>query len=155
MEYVYISKEGLENLKKELHKLKYKIRPAVSQKVASAREQGDLKENAEYHAAREELSLTETKVQQLQDRIARARIVEEDEIGRDEISILNKVRLLDLKREKEIVYTLVSEDEADIKQKKISIASPVAKGLLGRKKGEIAEIQVPAGLLRYKILAIE
>lgn len=155
MEYVYISKEGLENLKKELHELKYKIRPAVSQKVASAREQGDLKENAEYHAAREELSLTETKVQQLQDRIARARIVEEDEIGRDEISILNKVRLLDLKREKEIVYTLVSEDEADIKQKKISIASPVAKGLLGRKKGEIAEIQVPAGLLRYKILAIE
>jgi len=155
LEYVYISKEGLENLKKELHELKYKIRPAVSQKVASAREQGDLKENAEYHAAREELSLTETKVQQLQDRIARARIVEEDEIGRDEISILNKVRLLDLKREKEIVYTLVSEDEADIKQKKISIASPVAKGLLGRKKGEIAEIQVPAGLLRYKILAIE
>ena len=155
MEYVYISKEGLENLKKELHELKYKIRPAVSQKVASAREQGDLKENAEYHAAREELSLTETKVQQLQDRIARARIVEQDEIGRDEISILNKVRLLDLKREKEIVYTLVSEDEADIKQKKISIASPVAKGLLGRKKGEIAEIQVPAGLLRYKILAIE
>jgi len=155
LEYVYISKEGLENLKKELHELKYKIRPAVSQKVASAREQGDLKENAEYHAAREELSLTETKVQQLQDRIARARIVEQDEIGRDEISILNKVRLLDLKREKEIVYTLVSEDEADIKQKKISIASPVAKGLLGRKKGEIAEIQVPAGLLRYKILAIE
>jgi len=155
LEYVYISKEGLENLKKELHELKYKIRPAISQKVASAREQGDLKENAEYHAAREELSLTETKVQQLQDRVARARIVEEDEIGTDEISILNKVRLLDLKREKEIVYTLVSEDEADIKQKKISVASPVAKGLLGLKKGEVAEIQVPAGLLRYKILAIE
>ena len=155
MEYVYISKEGLENLKKELHELKYKTRPAISQKVASAREQGDLKENAEYHAAREELSLTESKVQQLQDRVARARIVEEDDIGTDEISILNKVRLLDLKREKEIVYTLVSEDEADIKQKKISVASPVAKGLLGLKKGEIAEIQVPAGLLRYKILAIE
>jgi len=155
LEYVYISKEGLENLKKELHELKYKIRPAISQKVASAREQGDLKENAEYHAAREELSLTESKVQQLQDRVARARIVEEDDIGTDEISILNKVRLLDLKREKEIVYTLVSEDEADIKQKKISVASPVAKGLLGLKKGEVAEIQVPAGLLRYKILAIE
>lgn len=155
MEYVYISKEGLEKLKQELHELKYKTRPAISQKVASAREQGDLKENAEYHAAREELSLTETKVQQLQDRIARARIVEEDEIGKDEISILNKVRLQDLKREKEIVYTLVSEDEADIKEKKISIASPVAKGLLGKKVGDVAEIQVPAGLLRYKVLAIE
>ncbi len=155
MEYVYVSKEGLEKLKEELHELKYKKRPAISQKVAAAREQGDLKENAEYHAAREELSLAETRLQHLQDRIARARIIEADEIGKDEVSILNKVRLQDLKREKEIVYTLVSEDEADIKLKKISIASPVAKGLLGKKVGDIAEIQVPAGLLRYKVLAIE
>lgn len=155
MEYVYLTKEGLENLKNELHKLKYTIRPSISQKVATAREQGDLKENAEYHAAREELSMVETKVLQLQDRIARARVIESNDINTDEISILNTVRLQDLKRDKEIVYTLVAVEEADIRQKKISIASPVGKGLLGKKVGEIVEIQVPAGILRYKVLAIE
>ncbi len=155
MEYVYLTAEGLENLKNTLHELKYVKRPEISQKVATARDHGDLKENAEYHAAREELSLIETKIQDMQDRLARARLIDASEINTEEVSILNTVKVKDLKRGKEYRYILVSAEEADIKQDKISIASPVGKGLLGKKVGDIAEIQVPAGLLRYEILSIE
>lgn len=155
MEFVYLTQEGLDNLKSELHELKYKKRPMISQKVATARDHGDLKENAEYHAAREELSFVETKIQQLQDRVARARVINEDEISNEDVSILNTVTVKDLKRNKNYKYTLVSADEADIKQDKISISSPVGKGLLGKKVGDIAEIQVPAGLLKYEIVAID
>ncbi len=155
MEYVYLTESGLKKLKEELHDLKYKIRPDISKKVATARELGDLKENAEYHAAREELSLTETKIQQLQDRIARARIIDEKDRDTERVSILTTTKVLDLKRNKEYEYTLVSADEADIKNNKISISSPVGKGLLGKKVGDVAEIQVPAGILQYKIISIE
>ena len=155
MEYVYLTESGLKKLKEELHDLKYKIRPGISQKVATARELGDLKENAEYHAAREELSLAETKIQQLQDRIARARIIDENDRDTGQVSILTTVTVLDLKRKKEYEYTLVSADEADIKNNKISISSPVGKGLLGKKVDEVAEIQVPAGILKYKIISIK
>jgi len=154
VEFVYLTAEGLENLKKELHELKYVKRREVSNKVATARDHGDLKENAEYHAAREELSLVETKVQILQDRIARARIVDEEEITTDQVSILTQVRIEDQKSKKKFNYTLVSDDEANFKEGKISIASPVGKGLLGKKVGELAEINVPAGILKYKILSI-
>jgi len=155
LEYIYLTENGLKKLKEELHNLKYKIRPGISQKVATARELGDLKENAEYHAAREELSLAETKIQQLQDRIARARIIDENDRDTNQVSILTTVTVLDIKRKKEYEYTLVSADEADIKSNKISISSPVGKGLLGKKVGEVAEIQVPAGILQYKIVSIE
>jgi len=155
LDYIYLTQEGLDNLKKELHELKYKIRPQISQKVATAREHGDLKENAEYHAAREELSMAESKIQQLQDQIARARVIDESEINTEEVSILNTVTVEDLRRNKQYVYRLVSAEEADFKQNKISITSPVGKGLLGKKVGEVAEIQVPAGVLKYKILSIE
>jgi len=155
LDYIYLTQEGLDNLKKELHELKYKIRPQISQKVATAREHGDLKENAEYHAAREELSMAETKIQQLQDQIARARVIDESEINTDEVSILNTVKVEDLRRKKQYVYMLVSAEEADFKKNKISISSPVGKGLLGKKVGDVAEIQAPAGVLRYKILSIE
>ncbi|NOX90623.1 MAG: transcription elongation factor GreA [Calditrichaeota bacterium] len=155
MDYVYLTKEGLEKLKKDLHELKYKIRPQISQKVATAREHGDLKENAEYHAAREELSMVESKVHELESKIARARVISNDEIGTDTVSILNTVTLEDLNRGKKLSYTLVSVEEADFKQNKISITSPVGRALLGRKVGEVVEIQVPAGMLKYKILSIE
>ncbi len=155
MDYVYLTKEGLEKLKKDLHELKYKIRPQISQKVATAREHGDLKENAEYHAAREELSMVESKVHELESKIARARVINNDEIGTDTVSILNTVTLEDLNRGKKLSYTLVSVEEADFKQNKISITSPVGRALLGRKVGEVVEIQVPAGMLKYKILSIE
>ena len=154
MEFVYLTAEGLEKLKNELHEYKYVKRSEASQKVATARDHGDLKENAEYHAAREELSHVETKVQILQDRIARARIVEEKDISTDQASILTMVTVQDQKTKKEFNYILVSDDEANFKEGKISIASPVGKGLLGNKVGEIAEITVPAGVLRYKLLSI-
>lgn len=154
MDFIYLTKEGLQRLKKELHDIKFKQRPVVSQKIASAREHGDLKENAEYHAAREELSLLETKVHQLQDKIARARIIDENNITTEEVSILNTVKVEDLRRNKHYEYTLVSAEEADIKQNKISVASPVGKGLLGKKVGDVIDIPVPAGILEYKIISI-
>ena len=155
MDFVYLTKDGLNKLKEELNELKYKKRPAISQKVATAREHGDLKENAEYHAAREELSMVETKIQSMQDRIARARIISEDDIQTDHVAILTTVTVEDQKTKKKYDYSLVSEDEADFKQNKISISSPVGKGLLGKKVDEIADISVPAGLLKYKILSIK
>jgi transcription elongation factor GreA len=155
LDFVYLTKDGLNKLKKELNELKYKTRPTISQKVATAREHGDLKENAEYHAAREELSLLETKIQSMQDRVARARIISEDDIQTDHVAILTTVTVEDQKSKKKYDYSLVSEDEADFKQDKISISSPVGKGLLGKKVNEIAEIPVPAGLLQYKILSIK
>jgi transcription elongation factor GreA len=154
LEYVYLTKEGLDKLKKKLHDLKFNKRPIISQKIATARDLGDLKENAEYHAAREELSLLETKLHQLQDRVARARIIDESDVSIDHVSILTSVNVQDLKRNKEYEYILVSAEESDIKKNKISIASPVGKGLLGKKVGEIAEIEAPSGILRYKILSI-
>ena len=154
MEFVYLSAKGLEKLKQELHELKYVTRPKVTEKVATAREHGDLKENAEYHAAREELSMVETKVQLLQDSVARARVIERDDISTDEIGILNVVKIRDTKTKKEFTYSIVADEEASFKDGKISIASPVGKGLLGKKIGEIAEIKVPAGLLKYEILSI-
>ncbi|MBD3226382.1 MAG: transcription elongation factor GreA [Caldithrix sp.] len=155
MEYVYLTQEGLNKLKEELHDLKYKQRPKVSQKVATARDHGDLKENAEYHAAREELSMIESKVQQLQDRIARARLLDEDEIDNEHVTILNTVEVEDQKSGKTFTYTLVSAEETNIKEGKISISSPVGKGLLKKKVGEIAEIQAPRGVLKYKIVTIK
>lgn len=155
MEYVYLTQDGLTKLQNDLHELKYKKRPLVSQKVATAREHGDLKENAEYHAAREELSFLETKIQQMQNRVAKARIIDESEINTDDVSILNTVKVKDLKRNKEYTYTLVSAEEADIKQDKISISSPVGKGLLGKAVGDVTEISVPAGILKYEIISIE
>ena len=154
MEFVYLTEEGLEKLKNSLHELKYKKRPETTQKVAAAREHGDLKENAEYHAAREELSFIETKIQQIQDRVAHARIIDETELSTDQVSILATVTIEDQKSKKQFSYTLVSDDEANFKEHKISISSPVGKGLLGKKVGEIAEIVVPAGVLHYKLLSI-
>jgi len=154
MEFVYLSAEGLEKLKNELHELKYVTRPKVTEKVSTARDHGDLKENAEYHAAREELSMVETKVQILQDRVARARVIEEDDISTNEAGLLNVVKIKDTKTKKEFKYTLVGDEEANFKEGKISVASPVGKGLLGKKVGDIAEIKVPAGLLKYEILSI-
>jgi len=155
LDFVYLTQDGLNKLKEELNELKYKKRPAISQKVATAREHGDLKENAEYHAAREELSFVETKIQSMQDRIARARIISEDDIQTDHVAILTTVTVEDQKTRKKYDYSLVSEDEADYKLNKISISSPVGKGLLGKKVQDIVEISVPAGLLNYKILSIK
>lgn len=155
MQYEYMSKESLQKLKDELHENKFKKRPIVSQKIATAREHGDLKENAEYHAAREELSLLETKIQQLQDRISRARIIKEEELPNDKVYILKTVILKDLKFDDTLEYTLVSPAEANFEENKISSASPIGKALLGKGVGDQVEVQAPAGVLKYEILEIK
>ncbi len=155
MDVIYLTEEGMEKLKAELHDLKYVKRPAISQKVATARDHGDLKENAEYHAAREELSFVETKIQQLQFRLSKARIIDSSELSTEQVTIFSRVTVKDIKRNKEIVYTLVSAEEADLKNLKISVSSPVGKGLLGKKVGEKTDIQVPAGIISYEILKID
>ncbi len=154
MQFEYMTAEGYEKIKAELHELKYRKRPEISQKVATAREHGDLKENAEYHAAREELSLVESKIQQMQDRVSRARVINEDELPSDKVYILSTVQLKNLTRKGEVEYTVVSAAEADFAQNKISVESPIGKALLGKSVGEQVEVQVPAGLLKFEILKI-
>lgn len=155
MKYEYFTKEGLEKIKETLHDMKYKQRPVISQKVATAREHGDLKENAEYHAAREELSLIESKIQQMQDRVNRARIIDENDLPNDKAYILSTVVLKDLKFDEVLEYQLVGDAEADYKQNKISVSSPMGKGILGKAPGEIVEVKVPAGIMKYEILELK
>ncbi len=154
MEIEYLTKDGLQKLKAELHEFKYNKRPLVSQKVATAREHGDLKENAEYHAAREELSMLETKIQILQDRISRSRIIDENAISDDKVYLLTIVELKDLDFNETLEYQLVSPAEADAVNNKISTTSPIGKALLGKCKGDKVEVQVPAGTMHYEILNI-
>jgi transcription elongation factor GreA len=155
VQYEYVTRQGLDKMKAELHELKFTIRPQISQKVATAREHGDLKENAEYHAAREELSMIETKIQRLQERLSRVRLIDENEIPDDKVYILTTVKLKDLDFGDVLEYTLVSPAEADVAQNKISVASPIGKALLGKGAGENVNIDVPAGVLRYQILEIK
>jgi len=155
VQFEYITQAGLDKMKAELHELKFTIRPQISQKVATAREHGDLKENAEYHAAREELSLVETKIQKLQERLSRVRLIDEKEIPGDRVYILTTVKLRDLDFGDTLEYTLVSPSETDVAQNKISVASPIGKALLGKGVGDNVNINVPAGTLRYQILEIK
>ena len=154
MDIEYVTKDGLKKIKDELHDYKFKKRPMVSQKVAAAREHGDLKENAEYHAAREELSLLESKIYQLEDRIGRARIIDEKDIPDDKVYLLTTVVLNDLDFNERLEYQLVSPAEANIEENKISSTSPIGKALLGRKRGEKVDIEVPAGIMHFEILDI-
>jgi transcription elongation factor GreA len=155
VQYEYMSIESLQKLKEVLHEYKYRIRPNISKKVGAAREMGDLKENAEYHAAREELSFMETKIQQLEDRIGRARVIKEEELPKDKVYILKTVVLKDLRFNDKIEYTLVSPAEANFAENKISVTSPIGKALLGKSRGDKVEVQAPAGVLTYKILDIK
>lgn len=155
MQYEYMTHESLQKLKDELHNCKYNKRPLISQKVAAAREHGDLKENAEYHAAREELSFMETKIKQLEDRIGRTRVIKHEDLPDDKVYILKTVVLKDLKFDDELEYTLVSPAEANFEENKISVESPIGKALLGKSAGESVEVQAPAGVLKYEILKIK
>jgi len=155
LKFEYVTQQVLQKMKEELHDYKFTKRPIISKQVTAAREHGDLKENAEYHAAREELSMLETKIKQMEDRIGRARIIKEEEIPNDAIYILSKVVLKDLDRKDTIEYKLVSPAEANIAENKISVASPVGKALIGKKKGEKVTIEVPAGKLNYEIVDIK
>lgn len=144
----------MSKLKKELEKLTTVERPAISQQIAEARDKGDLSENAEYDAAKEAQGLLEMKISKLEDMVANARIIDESQIDTSSVQILNKVKIRNTKTNKEVVYTLVSENEADIKSGKISVATPIAKGLLGKEVGDVVEIKVPSGLMSFEILEI-
>jgi transcription elongation factor GreA len=153
-EKVYLTENGIKKLETELYELRHNVRPKISEKVNEARELGDLKENAEYHAAREELSMCETRVQQVNFILANSVMISKENMDTESIRILSNIKLENLKNNKIINYTLVSQEEADLKSGKISVNSPVGKGLLGHKAGEIVDITVPAGKLQFKVLEI-
>ncbi len=148
---MYVSKETLEQMKAELQKMRAVDRPAASRAIAEAREKGDLKENAEYDAAKESQGILEARIAKLEGDIANARILETDNIDTSKVSILTKVTLTNLNTKKQVTYQIVSEKEADLKVGKISITSPIGKGLLGRSVGEVAEVQAPAGIIKFRI----
>lgn len=146
---LYVSKETLELMKAELQRLKSVDRPAASRAIAEAREKGDLKENAEYDAAKEAQGLLEMRIKKYEGDLASCRILEAVDIDTSKVSILTKVKITNLGTKKSMTYQIVSEKEADLKLAKISVTSPIGKGLLGKKIGEIAEVVAPTGLIRF------
>jgi transcription elongation factor GreA len=150
----YYTEEGLQKLKDELHHMKAIERPAISQQIAEARDKGDLSENAEYDAAKEAQGLLEMKIAKLEEVISNARIVDESQLDSSKVLILSKVKIKHTGNGMMMEYTLVAENEADLKAKKISVDSPIGKGLLGKKVGDVAEIQTPAGITKFEIVEI-
>ncbi|MCC5945245.1 MAG: transcription elongation factor GreA [Bernardetiaceae bacterium] len=150
----YYTKEGLEKLKNELHELRTKGRSAAAREIAEAREKGDLKENAEYDAAKEAQGILEMKIAKLEQLVGNARIIDESKIDASKVAILSKVKIRNTANKMELEYMLVAEEEADLKQNKISVQSPIGKGLLGKSKGDIAEIKAPRGTIKFEILDI-
>lgn len=148
---MYVTHETLEQLKNELQKMRSVDRPAASRAIAEAREKGDLKENAEYDAAKEAQGMLEARIAKLDGEIANARIIEIESIDTSKVSILTKVTLTNLNTKKRVTYQVVSEKEADLKVGKISVTSPIGRGILGKQVGEVAEVRAPAGLLKFKI----
>jgi transcription elongation factor GreA len=150
----YVTQENFDKMQADLQRMKSIDRPAASAAIAEAREKGDLKENAEYDAAKEAQGMLEAKMKHLEDIISTARILDESTIDTSRVSILTKVTLLNMGTKKEVTYQIVSENEADLKAGKISVTSPIGKGLLGKLAGEVAEVSVPAGVLKFKVIKI-
>ena len=153
-EIKYYSEEGLQKLKDELHHLIVVDRPAASAAIAEARDKGDLSENAEYEAAKEAQSLLEMKITQLKMTIADAKIIDTSKLTADTVQILSRVELKNVKTGATMAYTIVSETEANLREGKISVKTPIAQGLLGKKVGDVAEIRVPQGLIHLEVLGI-
>jgi transcription elongation factor GreA len=151
MSVIYVSKETLEQMKAELHRLKSVDRPAASRAIAEAREKGDLRENAEYDAAKEAQGILEARIAKMEADMGNVRILDEENIDTSKVSILTKVTVTNLGTKKSVTYKIVSEKEADLKSGKISVSSPIGKGLLGKAVGEIAEVQAPAGVIRFRV----
>jgi transcription elongation factor GreA len=149
-----MTESGLEKLKAELEQLRGVERPAISAQIAEARDKGDLSENAEYDAAKEAQGLLEMRIAKLEDTVANARVIDESRLNTDTVQILSKVTLKNLKTKANVTYTLVSENEANLKEGKLSVGTPIAKAVLGRKKGETVEVSVPAGQLEFEIAEI-
>ncbi|MCG8412401.1 MAG: transcription elongation factor GreA [Bacteroidales bacterium] len=150
----YVTEQGLEKLKKELEQLETIERPKISQQIAEARDKGDLSENAEYDAAKEAQGLLELKISKLKDTIANSRILDQSKLDTSSVQILNKVKIKNKKNGAIMEYTLVSDSEANLKEMKMSINTPIAKGLLGKKVGDIVEVEVPNGKVEFEIIEI-
>ena len=150
----YLSEEGLKNLREEIEHLTNVERSKISKQIAEARDKGDLSENAEYDAAKEAQGLLEMKIAQLQETLRNARVIDESKIDTGSVQLMNKVKIKNEKTGAVMEYTIVPEREANLKEKKISVETPIAKGLIGKKKGDKVDIQVPAGIMKFKILEI-
>ena len=153
MAYTYLTKEGYHKLKTELEDL-VKERPNISAQIAEARDKGDLSENAEYDAAREAQGMLELRISKLQQTVDKARIIEEGQMDNTKVYLLARVKIQNLKNNQEMTYQIVSEREADLKAGKISVDSPIGKGLLGKSVGDIAQITAPGGLIQFKVISI-
>ena len=150
----YLTAEGYKKLKDELDHMRSVERPAAAAAIAEARDKGDLSENAEYDAAREAQGLLEMRIAQLEATLNNSRVIDESLISKDKVQILSKVTLLNHTNKREVTYTLVSENEANLREGKLAIGTPIAKALLGKKKGDIVEVTVPAGVIKFEILDI-
>jgi len=149
----YMTEDGYKKLKEEIAALESE-RPMISKQIAEARDKGDLSENAEYDAAKEAQGLLEAKISQMKSLLANARLINEEAIGTDVVQILNKVTIKNIKNNQQMTYTLVAESEANLKEFKIAVNTPIAQGLMGKKVGDIAEIKVPSGLMSFEIVNI-
>ena len=154
MAITYMTKEGYDRKMEELNYLETIKRPEISRAIAEARDKGDLSENAEYDAAKEAQGLLEMKIAQLKELVANARIIDESKLTTDEIQLLSRVRMRNVDTGSEMEYTIVADSEADTRAKKIAISTPIARGLLGHKLGDVVDITVPAGVMRFEILEI-
>ena len=151
---VYLTEAGLQKLKDELDHLRSVERPAISAAIAEARDKGDLSENAEYDAAKEAQGMLEMRIAKLEDTVANARVIDESRIDTNTVQILNRVKMKNMTTGKIVEYTLVSENEANLKEGKLAIGTPIAQALLGKKKGEEVDVKVPSGMLLLEILDI-
>ncbi|MEP7263721.1 MAG: transcription elongation factor GreA [Bacteroidota bacterium] len=150
----YLTEEGMKKLHDELNHLKSVERPSISKQIAEARDKGDLSENAEYDAAKDAQGLLELKISKMEELVANARLIDESKLDLSKVSVLSKVLIRNLKSNFEVTYTLVAESEADLKAGKISVGSPIGKGLLGKKVGDKAEVTTPGGVMNFEILNI-
>ena len=150
----YFTEEGLQNLKDELNHLKNVERPNITKEIAEARDKGDLSENAEYDAAKEAQGMLEAKIVKLETQLSQARVLDESELDTSSVHLLTKVTIKNIENDMQLTYVIVPESEADLMEKKISVESPISKGLLGKKVGEIAEIEVPSGMMKFEIIDI-
>lgn len=151
---VYLTEEGLQKLRAELDQLRLVERPAISQMIAEARDKGDLSENAEYDAAKEAQGMLEMKIAKLEDVIANVRIIDESKIDVNKVQILNKVKIKNISTKTTMEYTIVAETEANLKEGKLSVHTPIAKALLGKKVGDVVEVQIPSGTVSFEIVEI-
>jgi len=154
MAVTYMTEDGYKKLKEEINSLETVNRPAITKQIAEARDKGDLSENAEYDAAKEAQGMLEAKIAQLKNLLANARLIDESAITTDQVQIMNKVTIRNTKNDQKMTYTLVSESEANLRENKLAVSTPIAQGLMGKKAGDVVDIKVPSGVMTFEIMEI-